>query len=294
MIYFDQPYNTGNFFIYPDNLADPPDHYLRITRQKNGDGEFVSSAHETVGRYHSMWLSMIYLHRVMVRQLLDMDSVICVNISDHEFAVLKFHLNEVIGEENFIAQFVLKSRRFLESNSITRVSIDQEYLLAYHLSPRVSSSMLWLATHEQGSNLHFQFTDPATVFTNLRPATSCWLYSKRRMQRLIDEGCVLFSSNPAGWKREKKFKKDLQHQFMAFQTIINDAYTSHGKEEIREIFGFQVFDFRPSNYYTVSSNGFPWMMISSWLSSLVPFRRPMQSWNRIAVTTVCSFPSQWM
>ena len=27
MIYLDPPYNTGNDFIYPDNFADPLDHY---------------------------------------------------------------------------------------------------------------------------------------------------------------------------------------------------------------------------------------------------------------------------
>ena len=32
-IYLDPSYNAGNDFIYPDNLADPLDHYLRITGQ---------------------------------------------------------------------------------------------------------------------------------------------------------------------------------------------------------------------------------------------------------------------
>ena len=63
------------------------------------------------------------------------------------------------------------------------------------------------------------------------------------MQKLIDEGCLLFPSNPDGRPREKKFKKDLQNQFMAFPTIIDDVHTSHGTEEVREIFGFQAFDF---------------------------------------------------
>src|SRR6266404_489733 len=37
MIYIDPPYNTGSEFIYDDDFADPLDHYLRLTGQKNGD-----------------------------------------------------------------------------------------------------------------------------------------------------------------------------------------------------------------------------------------------------------------
>ena len=135
MIYLDPPYNTGNDFIYLDNFADPLDHYLRITGQKNGNGEYMSSNPETGGRYHSAWLSMVYPRLVMARQLLDEEGVICVSISDHEVAALKFLLNEVFGEENFIAQFIWKSRKFPDSRSNTQVSIDHEYLLSYRRSP---------------------------------------------------------------------------------------------------------------------------------------------------------------
>ena len=107
----------------------------------------------------------------------------------------------------------------------------------------MSRSMLGLATAEQRPNLHFPITDPATGVTYQPPTNRGWRYSKKRMQKLIDEGCVLFPSNPDGRPREKKFKKDLQHQFMAFPTIIDDVHTSHGTEEVREIFGFQAFDF---------------------------------------------------
>jgi adenine-specific DNA-methyltransferase len=37
--------------------------------------------------------------------------------------------------------------------------------------------------------------------------------------------------------------KDLQSEFMAFPSIIDDVFTSDGTAEIRAIFGFQAFDF---------------------------------------------------
>ena len=43
-------------------------------------------------------------------------------------------MNEVFGEENFIAQFVWKSRKFPDSRSTTQVSVDHEYILAYRRS----------------------------------------------------------------------------------------------------------------------------------------------------------------
>ena len=271
MIYLDPPYNTGNDFIYPDNFADPLDHYLRITGQKNCNGEYLTSTPETDGRYHSAWLSMMYPRLVMARQLLNEDGVICVSISDHEVAALKLLMNEIFGEENFITQFVWKSRKFPDSRSTKHVSIDHEYLLSYRRSPEglfrgserdetkfqnpdgdprgpwMSRSMLGLATAEQRPNLHFPITDPATGFTHEPPANSGWRYSKKRMQKLIDDECVLFPANPNGRPREKKFKKDLQSRFMTFPTIIDDVHTSHGTEEVREIFGFQALDFpKPS------------------------------------------------
>lgn len=47
MIYIDPPYNTGNDFVYPDNFADPLDTYLRLTGQKESNGNLLTSNPET-------------------------------------------------------------------------------------------------------------------------------------------------------------------------------------------------------------------------------------------------------
>lgn len=61
MIYIDPPYNTGNDFVYPDNFVDPLDTYLQMTKQKNPEGNLLVSNPETSGRFHSSWLTMMYL-----------------------------------------------------------------------------------------------------------------------------------------------------------------------------------------------------------------------------------------
>ena len=103
MIYIDPPYNTGNDFIYPDNFADSLDTYLRITGQRDENGNGLTSNPETSGRYHSAWLSMMYPRLFVARQLLRDDGVIFVSIDDHEVHNLRMLMNEVFGEENFLS-----------------------------------------------------------------------------------------------------------------------------------------------------------------------------------------------
>jgi adenine-specific DNA-methyltransferase len=67
------------------------------------------------------------------------------------------------------------------------------------------------------------------------------------MQGLVDSGCILFPAKPDGRPREKKFRADLQTEFVAFPSIIDDVFTGDGTAEIREFFGEEVFDFsKPS------------------------------------------------
>jgi adenine-specific DNA-methyltransferase len=103
MIYIDPPYNTGNDFVYPDNYADPLETYLEITGQKDAQGNLLTSNPESSGRYHSAWLSMMYPRLYLARQLLREDGVIFVSIDDHEVYNLRLLMNEIFGEENFIA-----------------------------------------------------------------------------------------------------------------------------------------------------------------------------------------------
>jgi adenine-specific DNA-methyltransferase len=55
MIYIDPPYNTGNDFVYEDDFKDPLAKYKEITSQT------TKSNPETMGRYHTNWLNMMYI-----------------------------------------------------------------------------------------------------------------------------------------------------------------------------------------------------------------------------------------
>jgi|APCry1669189070_1035195.scaffolds.fasta_scaffold00112_13 adenine-specific DNA-methyltransferase len=128
LIYIDPPYNTGSDFVYPDNYSDSLDSYLKLTGQKNDNGDLLTSNPQSSGRYHSRWLSMMYPRLFVARQLLKDDGVILVSIDDHEAYNLRALMNEVFGEENFIAQLVWEKGR---KNDAKLFSVGHEYMLVY-------------------------------------------------------------------------------------------------------------------------------------------------------------------
>src|SRR5690606_28223180 len=113
--------------------------------------------------------------------------------------------------------------------------------------PWMSRSILGLATRDQRPNLHYDLIDPVTgrQFPP-NPATG-WRYSRERMTQLISEGRILFPSKDDGRPREKKFRSEMQSEFIAFRTVIDGVYTADGTQEIRDLFGAEVFSFpKPS------------------------------------------------
>jgi len=110
MIYIDPPYNTGNDFIYPDNYSESLQTYLEYTGQVDAEGRKFSTNTEADGRFHSKWLNMMYPRLYLARNLLREDGAIFVSIDENEFSNLTAILNEVFGEENYLAALNIKLR----------------------------------------------------------------------------------------------------------------------------------------------------------------------------------------
>ena len=89
MIYIDPPYNTGNDFIYPDDYSDNLENYLRITGQKDEDGNKLDTNSETSGSFHTKWLNMMYPRLRLARNLLSDSGVIFISIDDNEVENLR-------------------------------------------------------------------------------------------------------------------------------------------------------------------------------------------------------------
>ena len=104
MIYIDPPYNTGNDFVYRDNLK------------------------------HSDWCSMIYPRLKLAKKLLSQDGVIFISIDDNELFNLKLICDEIFGEENFVNCIAVKMSEatgFKMNHQKKRFPKLKEYILFY-------------------------------------------------------------------------------------------------------------------------------------------------------------------
>lgn len=101
LIYIDPPYNTGNDFAYRDAFPG-----------------------------HAAWVAMMRPRLEASRTVLRDTGAIFVSIDDHEVAHLRLLLDEVYGEENFLAQVVVNLNP--KGRQLGRgFATSHEYLLVY-------------------------------------------------------------------------------------------------------------------------------------------------------------------
>lgn len=134
MIYIDPPYNTGNDFVYEDDFADPLARYKEVTQQT------TKSNPETMGRFHTKWLNMMYPRLRLAANLLRDDGVIFISIDDNEVTNLRKICDEVFGEENFVAQITLLCNPKGRSQDMY-VANCHEYILIYSKTIRAKGSL---------------------------------------------------------------------------------------------------------------------------------------------------------
>ena len=119
-IYIDPPYNTGNEnWAYNDNVNSPLlQEWLR--KQSPVDGEDLER--------HDKWLCIMWPRLQLLKDLLSDEGVIFVSIDDNEQHHLRMLMDEVFGENNFIASFVWEGTA---KNDARFVSVGHDYVLAY-------------------------------------------------------------------------------------------------------------------------------------------------------------------
>lgn len=106
VIYIDPPYNTGNSFVYDDNIIDSNDDYK-----------------------HSKWISFIYKRIKQAYKLLTKDGKLFISIDDNEQANLRLICNEIFGENNFFAQVIVQSNK--RGQTYKQIAKTHEYILIY-------------------------------------------------------------------------------------------------------------------------------------------------------------------
>jgi len=209
MIYIDPPYNTGQEFIYPDKYAETLETYLAYTGQANADGRRFSTNADTVGRYHSNWLNMMYPRLYLARNLLRDDGAIFISIDDHELSRLREIADQIFGEENFKADIAWQ-KRYTRSNNTVDFTTVVEHILVYakseafevNLLPRTEeadarysnpdgdprgvwkgASFLNPASPQERPNLCYPLKNPNTGNV-VYPTTNAWRRSKEAFEEL--------------------------------------------------------------------------------------------------------------
>ncbi len=278
LIYIDPPYNTGQDFVYPDNYSDPLKTYLQITGQLDAEGNLLTSNPETSGRYHSSWLSMMYPRLFLARQLLRDDGVICVSIDDHEVHHLRMLMNEVLGEENFVEQFIWK--RSYGGGAKEKYAVSQhEYIVMYCRSLEDLPD-LWLPSDPEIEKKYYKYRDSKfetrgphrlqpleagksmdrrenLIFPIRMPdgrdvlPKRQWLWSKGRVAKALANDDFVFTEN-AG-EVTVSYKQYLlneagERRGAKLASVIDGIYTQHGTEELVDLFdGAHPFQFpKPS------------------------------------------------
>lgn len=203
MIYIDPPYNTGQEFIYPDKYSETLDTYLSYTGQIDSEGRRFSTNTDTVGRYHSNWLSMMYPRLYLARNLLRDDGAIFISIDDHEMTRLRELCDQIFGEENFKADIAWQ-KRYTRSNNTVDFTTVVEHVLVYAKSEAFEVNLL-PRTEEADARYSNPDNDPRGVWKGasfLNPASPQERPNLCYPLRNPNTGNVVHPSTNA-WRRSK-------------------------------------------------------------------------------------------
>lgn len=195
LIYIDPPYNTGKTFVYKDNRSDRGNAYT-----------------------HSKWLSFMKVRLEKGKTLLREDGIIAVSIDDNEQAQLRLLMDNVFGEDNFIANLprMTSSQRMSHAKY---VSVTHDYVMIYaknkdHLKfNRViqrdltgakrdnigiyfennTRPVLASSTHGYSESCDYDFEYKGKVY---KPVTAKgerrrWLWNRERMERAKELGILV-------------------------------------------------------------------------------------------------------
>jgi adenine-specific DNA-methyltransferase len=289
-IEIDPPYNTGgDSFIYPDKFKENKGDYEKRIGDKDEEGYLMKEGmfrknSKDSGHYHSNWLSMMYPRLFLARNLLNDDGVIFVHIDDNEVHNLRLLMNEIFGEENFVAIFPWK-KRTAKSDVPFGVSQDYEWILAFTKANYGAgidierkyyetqdypndrwrlSDLTTQRTEEERPNCAFDMTDPKSGKKYKYNPKRVWGVSKDTFQPYYQKGKIVFPDDYAflniGQPSYRVFESEDKAKALkkygsedakkAVSTFLpkDVGMSEDGNKEISELFGQKIFSFpKPSS-----------------------------------------------
>lgn len=236
-IYIDPPYNTqSDEFVYPDKFDKEEAEALGIAENLSDEDFARMEFSFKTKKSHNGWLAFMYPRLLLARDLLSKDGVIFISIDDNEQANLKILCDEIFGEENFVADFIRKTKS-TTNDAKTGVNYQHEFLLCYaknlekidrlsggikdtskYSNPDNDRFGRWVSDNPSAKSGnyetgYFPVINPHTGKEDYPPEGRFWLFSKNTMQKHIDEGRICFKKEHKPNERGfiyKRYLKDLK------------------------------------------------------------------------------------
>lgn len=268
MIYIDPPYNTGNDFVYADRFAQGSEEYLRVSNQRDAEGNRLVANLSANGRFHSDWMSMMYPRLKLARNLLSSDGLIFISIDEGEAANLKLMCDEIFGPENFVEQVAWKnkygsgalSKGFANVHEYVLVytkgdfnniaaPLDDDQRAAYKLKDEnfdVRGGYITqpLATNskDERQNLRYPILHEGK---EIWPEKQ-WIWSRDRFEKAYARGEIVINERNGKYSvRSKQYLRDENgvERLGKPVSLLNGPFNQDGTKEIKELFETPVFGF---------------------------------------------------
>jgi len=244
--------------------------YLEYTGQVDSEGRKFGTNTDTDGRFHSKWLNMMYPRLYLARNLLREDGVIFVTIDDGEVSHLRSLMDELFGEEHFLA-VIAWEKRYTRSNNARLFYSLKDSIVAYRRSDAVSllreartdkakgiydnpdndqrgawtsSSYVNPARKEARPNLVYPITNPFSGEVVEHP-THAWKYEPKQHERHVKEDRLWWGrSGGAKYPRLKNFLHEMSEGLVPVDLwdYQSTGTTDEGGLEVKDMFGDAVFD----------------------------------------------------
>ena len=257
-ITIDPPYNTGNEgWAYNDRVNSP--------MMKDWLGKVVDRDDLT---RHDKWCCMMLPRLKLLRELLRDDGAIFVSIDDNEVHRLRSLMDEVFGEENFVATVVWQ-KVYAPKSSAKHFSEDHDFIVVYardhsawspNLLPRTKAQDAiyrnpdndprgpWrpnnLAARNYYSKGVYPITCPSGRIVDGPPRGSYWRVSEERLRELDADGRIWWGQDGNNVPAPKIFLSETK-QGRVPQTLWTYQEVGHTQDSKREI--VSILDFETSN-----------------------------------------------
>lgn len=225
LIFIDPPYNTGNEgWCYSDGVNSPIMKEWLSTNPVDGEDMLR----------HDKWLCMMWPRLTLLRELLSERGSIWITLDDNEVHRARMVLDELFGEENFVATCIWH-KMDSPKNTAEHFSVDHDYVLIYakdaaqwslNLLPRTEGMLAryqnpdndprgpWLLSDLDARNAYskglYSITTPKGRVINGPPKGKYWRISKEKFDEMDADNRIWWGADGNAAPNIKRFLSEVK------------------------------------------------------------------------------------